>query len=170
VVLGASALDALAKRWSTAASDGLGAVYVAMALFLTWPRFAAEWRKYASYKTEPPPVDQAEIDFVREHTSPGDTIFTTDDPLLYVYSDRASGFRGGIVLDQIIEYYPGDTDEERLSVIRDGLDETRPKLIIFGNTMFGFRRKQRYFDALVMPYIHDNGYIPLSDRFYLRPD
>ncbi|HVZ34697.1 MAG TPA: hypothetical protein VG963_19850, partial [Polyangiaceae bacterium] len=147
-----------------------GAAWVAVALFLTWPRFTGEWKNYASYKTEPPPVDQADIDLVRVHTGPQDSIFTVDDPLLYVYSDRVSGFRGGIVLDEIIEYYPGDTDEERLSLVRDGLEEKRPKLIIFGNSLFGPRRKQRYIDALVMPFIRDNGYVPLNDRFYLRPD
>lgn len=170
VVLGAIALDALAKRWGAVACHSLGAAWIAVALIMAGPRFTAEWKKYASYKTEPPPVDQADIDFVREHTSPEDTIFTVDDPLLYVYSDRASGFRGGIVLDEIIEYYPGDTDEERLSVIREGLEEKRPKLIIFGNSLFGPRRKQRYIAALVMPFIQDGGYVPLNDRFYLRPD
>jgi hypothetical protein len=171
VVLGAIALDGFfSQHWGSIACHLLGAAWIAIALFMTWPRFAGEWKKYASYKTAPPPVDQADIDFVRAHTSPEDTIFTVDDPLLYVFSDRASGFRGGIVLDEIIEYYPGDTDEERLSVIRDGLEEKRPKLIIFGNSLFGPRRKQRYIDALVMPFIQDNGYVPLNDRFYLRPD
>ena len=170
VVLGAVALDTLARRWGSVASHSLGAAWLAIALILTGPRFAGEWKKYGSYETPPPPVDPADIEFVRAHTGPEDTIFTTDDPLLYVYSDRASGFRGGIVLDEIIEYYPGDTDEERLSVIRDGLDEKRPKLIIFGNSLFGPRRKQRYIDALVLPFIEDGGYVPLNDRFYLRPD
>ncbi len=171
MVLGAVALDTFfSKHWGSAARQVLGASWLALALFLTGPRFAAEWKKYASYKTEPPPVDPADIAFVREHSSPEDTIFTLDDPLLYVYSDRASGFRGGIVLDEIIDYYPGDTDEERLSVIRDGLDEKRPKLIVFGNTMFGARRKQRYIEAVVMPFIRDGGYVPLNDRFYVRPD
>ncbi|HEU4580064.1 MAG TPA: hypothetical protein VFS67_17520 [Polyangiaceae bacterium] len=170
VVLGAVALDGLVQRWGSVARHALGAAWLGIALLLTGPRFAAESKKYASYAPAPPPVDPADIDFVRQHASPEDTIFTVDDPLLYVYSDRVSAFRGGIVLDEIIEYYPGDTDEERLSVIRDGLEEKRPKLIIFGNTLFGPRRKQRYIAAVVMPFIRDGGYTPLNDRFYVRPD
>lgn len=170
VVLGAIALDSFLKRFGTKLSHAGGAAWMGIALVMTLPRFDAERKKYGSYKAAPPPVPQSDIDFVHAHTSPGDKIWTTDDPLLYVYSDRESAFRGGIVLDEIIEYYPGNTDEERLSVIRDGLVENRPKLVVFGNSMVGPRRKQRYTRALVMPFLRDGGYIRLNDRFYLRPD
>jgi hypothetical protein len=177
VVLGVIALDEYAKRWGSRAGRGrahlplaLGAGCLGLALATTGPRFVSESKKYAGYGPPPPLVSQSDIDFVHRHTSPGDKIWTTDDPLLYVYSDRQSAFRGGIVLDEIIEYYPGNTDAERLSVIREGLEENRPKLVIFGNNMVGPRRKQRYTRALVMPFLRDGGYIKLNDRFYLRPD
>lgn len=170
VTLGALGLDALAKRPRHDLSPWLGAAGVALALFMTMPRFGAEWKKYGSYQTPPPPVHPGDIDFVRQHTGPTDTIFTTDDPLLCVYSDRASAFRGGIVLDEIIEYYPGSTDEERLSVIREGLEEKRPKLVVVTNGQVSARRKRRYMKALVMPFLRDHGYIRLTDKFYLRPD
>ena len=186
VALGAIAFDGYAKqlgstiarRLGNRVAKGLGhtlapvlgAAWLVAAFVVTGPRFAAETKKYAKYSAPPPPVPQSDIDFVHRYTSPGDKIFTTDDPLLYVFSDRESAFRGGIVLDEIIDYYPGDTDEERLAVVREGLEENRPKLVVFGNSQVGPRRKRRYTKALVLPFLRDNGYIRLNDRFYLRPD
>jgi hypothetical protein len=174
VILGVVALDAYARssgrERSPALANRVGAAYLGLALIMTLPRFGAEFEKYGSYEAPPPPVPQSDIDFVHAHTKPGDKIWTTDDPLLYVYSDRESAFLGGFVLDEIIEYYPGDTDEERLSIVREGLEKNRPKLVVFGDGQVGPRRKQRYTKALVMPFLHDGGYIRLNDRFYLRPD
>ena len=177
VTLGALALDESAKGWDSSARarrfpvrHALGAVWLGVALFMTLPRLGAELSKYSSYAPPPSPVPQSDIDFVHQHTSPGDKIWTTDDPLLYVFSDRESAFRGGIVLDDIIEYYPGNTDQERLRVVREGLDENLPKLVVFGNTQVSARRKRRYTRALVMPFLRDHGYVRLNDRFYLRPD
>ena len=168
VGLGAIALDDYVARRGYRLRGALACL--GLALVTTLPRFGEEVGKYSSYEPPPIPVPQSEIDFVLQRTSPGDKIFTTDDPLLYVYTDRPSAFRGGIVLDEIIDYYPGDTDEERLAIIRDGLEETRPKLVLLGNTMWGVRRKQRYLKALVMPFLRENNYIQLNERAYLRPD
>lgn len=170
VVLGAMAIDDFARRWGGLVRHLPGLACLPLALATTWPRFDAERKKYASYEAPPPPVRQSDIDLVLAHTRPGDTIFTIDDPLLYIYTDRVSAFRGGIVLDEIIEYYPGKTDQERLAFIREGLIENRPKLIILGNDMVGARRKRRYMRALVTPFIRDFGYTRLNDRFYVRPD
>jgi hypothetical protein len=168
--LGAIALDALSKRWRRDLSVGAGAACVALAFATTWPRFRTEWKSYATYKPPPQLVPQSDIDFVLAHTSPGDKIWTTDDPLLCIYTDRENAFRGGIVLDEIIEYYPGNTDKERLSVIRQGLEENRPKLVVFGDSMVSARRKRRYHKVLTVPFLRDGGYIRLNDRFYKRPD
>ena len=170
VALGAIAFDAYAKRRGGALAAWVGAACLGLALVMTGPRFGAEWMKYGRYKAPPPPVPASDIAMVHRYTSPDDKIWTTDDPLLYVFSNRESAFRGGIVLDEIIEYYPGDTDEERLAVVRQGLEENRPKLVVFGNTQVSARRKRRYTRALVMPFLRDGGYIRLNDRFYLRPD
>jgi hypothetical protein len=170
VVLGAMALDAFFRRSGHNLSIWVGATCIALAIATTWQRFGAEWKSYGSYRAPPPPVPQSDIDFIVAHTSPGDKIWTTDDPLLCIYSDRENAFRGGIVVDEIIQYYPGSTDEERLSVIREGLEENRPKVVVFGNSMVSARRKKRYTKALVMPFLRDGGYIRHDDRFYLRPD
>lgn len=170
VTLGAIAFDGTAKQLGRWGAPLLGAGWLVAAFIATGPRFAAEARKYSTYSAPAPPVPESDIELVHRYTSPGDKIWTTDDPLLYVFSDRESAFRGGIVLDEIIDYYPGDTDEERLAVIRQGLEENRPKLVIFGNSQVSPRRKRRYTKALVMPFLRDNGYVRLNDRFYLRPD
>jgi dolichyl-phosphate-mannose-protein mannosyltransferase len=168
--LGALALDEHVRRLGRRLAALPGAAWLVVALAMTGPRFVAEWKKYGQYAAPPLPVAASDIAFVQRYTSPGDKIWTTDDPLLYVFSDRESAFRGGIVLDEIIEYYPGDTDAERLSIVRQGLEENRPKLVVFGNTQVSPRRKQRYTRALVVPFLRDGGYIRLNDRFYLRPD
>jgi hypothetical protein len=168
--LGTVELDAYARRAGASMRNWVGATWIAIAIANTGPRLAAEWEKYGDYKAEPPPVPQSDIEFVRQHSGPGDKIFATDDPLLYVYSDRVSAFIGGIVLDEIIEYYPGRTDEERLAPIRERLIENRPKLVVLGDSIVGPRRKQRYFQALVVPFLRDGGYVQVNDKFYVRPD
>lgn len=170
VTLGAIALDGYARQLGRRFAPLLGAAWLVVAVGATGARFVAESKKYATYSAPPIPVPQSDIDLVHRYTSPSDKIWTTDDPLLYVFSDRESAFRGGIVLDEIIDYYPGDTDEERLSVVRQGLEENRPKLVIFGNVQVSPRRKRRYTKALVVPFLNDHGYVRLNDRFYLRPD
>lgn len=169
VVVGTIALDGYSKRAGDAMRKWVGTTWLAVALVNTGPRLADEWKKYEEYKPEPPPVSQSDVDFVRTHSDPGDTIWTTGDPLLYVYSDRVSAFRGGVVLDELLEYYPGDTDEERVTTQREGLLLHRPKLVVINDETVGAHRKQRYVNALVTPFLRDGGYLQLNDRFYLRP-
>ena len=168
-VMGAIALDAYSKRAGVALRRWVGATWVAIALVSTYPRFSEEWTKYAAYKPVPPPVNSSEIDFVRAHSSPGDRIWTLGDPLLYVYSDRRTAFREGIVIDELIDYYPGDTDEQRLAGQREALLRKRPKLVVFGDDKVNYSRKQRYISALVMPVVREGGYVKLNDKFYVRP-
>src|SRR5678816_1406139 len=123
------------------------------AAVLTFPRFKDEWSARKTYHAPPPPVPQAEIDFVRAHTGPTDRIFTLGDPLLYVYSNRRTAFREGIVLDELIPYYPGDTDQNRLAGQKAALLAKRPKLVVFGNDLVDYKRKQRYIEAPVS-YTH----------------
>lgn len=170
VVLGGIALDTSSRQPGSDIRHWLGAAWLGVALVTSLPRFCSEWTRYGSIKAEPVPVSESDVAFVRAHTSPGDKIWTTDDPLLYVYSDRLSAFRGGIILDDIIEYYPGSTDQERFAFLREGLAKTRPRLVVLGDTMEKPKRKRRAMSELVMPFLHDNGYIKLNDRFYLRPD
>jgi hypothetical protein len=168
-VIGAIALDAYSKRAGIAMRRWVGATWIAVAVVGTFPRFSAEWAQYADYKAPPAPVSQSEVDFVRAHSNPSDKIWTLGDPLLYVYSDRVTAFREGIVIDELIEYYPGETDEQRLAGQREELRANHPKLVVFGADLVNYQRKQRYIRALVTPFLRDGGYIKLNDKFYLRP-
>jgi hypothetical protein len=147
----------------------VGATWVLVAILWVSPRFSDEWEKHSAYAAPPPPVSQSEVDFVRAHSSPGDRIFTLGDPLLYVYSDRLTAFREGIVLDEIIPYYPGETDQERLAGQKQALLAKRPKLVVFGEDPVSYDRKRRYIDALVMPLLREGGYVKLNDKFYEHP-
>jgi hypothetical protein len=168
-VVGAIALDVYARASGPAMVRWVGITWVAAAWLILNPRFAEEWKKLPDYKPAAAPVSKADVDFVRAHTKPGERIWTLGDPLIYVYADRLTAFREGVVIDEVINYYPGDTDEQRLAGQREELLETRPKLIILGEDQVSYARRQRYLRALVSPLLRDLHYVKLSDKFYERP-
>ena len=168
-VVGALALDGAATSAGADVRRWVALTWVGFALFGTAPRFLDECARMSGYRAPAPPVSHAEVDFVRAHSAPGDTIFNVGDPLLYVYSDRTTAFREGIVLDELISYHPGATDEERLAGERQALLAKRPKLIVFGDDPVSYARKARYIAALVKPLLRDAGYVKVNDKFYVRP-
>jgi hypothetical protein len=167
--LGTLALDDYSKSVGLVMNRWIGASWLALALLVQLPHFADEWQKYSTYKPAPPPINASEVAFVRAHSAPTDKVWTLGDPLLNVYADRVSPFREEYVIDQTIDYYPGATDEQRLAGQRAELLADRPKLVVFGQDNVSYQRRQRYIKSLVMPFLHDAGYIKLSDKFYVRP-
>ncbi len=167
--IGAIALDGCAGRAGNGLRRWVGVSWVAGALLAIWPQFSEERDKEEGYTTSEPSVSTTELDFVRTHSTRDDRIWTLGDPLLYVYSDRLDALREGIAIDEIIEYYPGDTDEQRLSAQREELVRSPPKLIIIGDDAIATSRKQRIMHALVNPFIRDFGYTKVGDKFYVRP-
>jgi hypothetical protein len=164
------ALEGLSRRLSEHMRAALCLAGAAFALMTVWPRLSEEWSRYPRYRPPQPTVSANEIAFVQAHSSPGDKILTLGDPLLYVYSDRLSAWREIVALDELIDYYPGNTDEERLAGQREELSLTRPKVVIFGDDRAaGYRRKQRYIHALFLPFFRENGYAKFEDRFFVRP-
>ncbi|MDX2051019.1 MAG: hypothetical protein SFV15_01425 [Polyangiaceae bacterium] len=143
--------------------------WVVTVLVAVGPRLSDEWEAYSTYKPPQPPVSQADIALVRAYSSPGDRIWTLGDPLLYVYSDRLNAVREGIVIDEIISYHPGQTDEERLAGQRAELLANRPKLVIFGEDPVSYTRKERYIRSLVRPFLKEAGYKQISDKLFVRP-
>jgi hypothetical protein len=168
-VIGTILLDGYSKRSGRAIRRWIGLSLAAIALATVWPRLSDEWGKYKSYPVPEPPVSQNDLALVRAHSQPGDRIWTLGDPLLYVYSNRLNVVREGIVLDEIIEYQPGSTDEERLAGQREELRANPPKLVIFGDDPVSYTRKQRYISALVLPFVRDAGYTKIDDKLYVRP-
>jgi hypothetical protein len=170
VVIGTIALDQYAKRAGFAMRRWVAASWSALAFVVLWPRASDEMDLFATYKPLEPPVSQPQVAFVRSHSSPGDKIFTLGEPLLYVFSDRLSAVREPAVVDELIEYNPGKTDEERLAGERDELAHNLPKLVVFGDDPVpGYGRKQRMIRSLVTPFLHDFGYKQIDDKVYERP-
>ena len=163
----AVALEDYARRFGNGLRGWLGASWTGLALLALWSQYAAE--KDAKYTSPPPAVSAAELAFVQSHSSRADKIWTTGDPLLYVYSDRLAALREGNAIDELLEYLPGNTDEERLAGEREELAQSMPKLVIFGDDAQPSYRKQRTMRALVMPFLHDFGYTQVSDKFWVRP-
>jgi hypothetical protein len=91
--------------------------------------------------------------------------------LLYVYSDRVDAVREGTMLDELLDYYPGRTDREKVAGERAELERNPPKLIVYGDDPAGYGRKTRYISALVDPFIRDFGYKRIEPGYdiFLRP-
>jgi hypothetical protein len=155
LALGSRDVEARWARWA-------GAFVLFAALFQYMPRYQAEADKWSTYKPVPQPVSADLVEFVRNHSSPGDRIFNLGTPSLYVFADRISAVREGPTVDEYITHYPGSTDTERLSGERAQLEEHMPKLVVFGPDPVGtYGRKRRLIESLVMPFIHAHGYVEL---------
>jgi len=167
--IGAIALDGYARRSGGGLRWWIGLSWVAGAFLALWSQFSDERVKQTSYVSSEPVVSPAELGFVRSHSARGDRIWTLGDPLLYVYSDRLNALREGNAVDELIDYYPGATDEERLAPQREELVHSPPKLIIFGDDAQSASRKQRITRALVNPFIKEFRYTKVGEKFYVRP-
>jgi hypothetical protein len=167
--VGAIALDGYARSSPKGLRWWVGISWVAGVLLALWPQFSEEREKQKSYVSSELPVSPAELAFVRDHSTRDDRIWTLADPLLYVCSDRLNALREGTAVDEILDYYPGDTDEQRLAGHREELIRNPPKLIIVGDDPQSASREQRITRVLVNPFLHDFGYRKVSDRFYVRP-
>ena len=135
-----------------------------------WPRIEAEWPVYGT-RTFPPttwePVPGV-FDLVRKYTTPADRIVTNGNPILYVQVNRLAGIRESNLLDPMLGYYVGDTDEEKLRPVYDELMKSRPKLVVI-DPSYGHARP-RHQRALWAPFLANNHYKQLTDYVYLRPD
>jgi hypothetical protein len=118
----------------------------------------------------PPPVSEQTVAVIEEQSAPDECIWTTGDPLLYVYANRCDAVKEGVVLDELLMLYPGNTDEERVAGERAALDAHPPRLVVLGNDEGAtYGRKARYIEALVMPFLRAHGYVPLSETIYRLP-
>jgi hypothetical protein len=135
-----------------------------------WPRIEAERPLYGT-RTYPPtrwePVPGV-FDLIRKYTTPTDRIVTSGNPILYVQVDRRAAVRESNLLDPILGYYVGDTDEEKLRPVYDELMKNRPKIVVL-DPSYGHARP-RHQRALWAPFLANNHYQQLTDSVYLRPD
>ncbi|HEY2510632.1 MAG TPA: hypothetical protein VGI39_07245 [Polyangiaceae bacterium] len=166
---GAIALGDYAERKGREFNRWLGLWWLGVGILGLGPQFLKEQEKYADYKSPNPPVNVAELTFVRTHTTRSERIWTLGDPLLYVYADRLNAIREGNSVDELIDCPPGQSDEECLGPQRAELERARPKVVVFGDDEQLIFRKQRRIKALVMPFLNANGYTKISDKFWVRP-
>jgi len=159
----ASRYDVLDRRWRIF----LGLTLVLLPGWQLWPRFRAELD--AHYEPSTPGLELLEVvKFVKENSSPSDTIFSTGWPGIYVDSDRRHAVKESTFFDAFIDLYPGTTDEDRLAPIYRELVKSRPK-IIYIEPFLEYKRV-RHMNALVLPFIRAFGYKQINDHLYLRPD
>ncbi len=153
-------------------------VFVCMAmlggvLLHDWVRFDKERDAYGTRKTqyfdahEPIP---GVFEAVRRYTTPRDYIVTTGGPSLYMQVDRINGMRESTTDDEVLGFYSGATDEQKLSGVRAELLRSRPKLIILDSSPSGDGRKRRFRAALWDPFLKEFHYREVKPRIYLRPD
>jgi hypothetical protein len=151
-------------RWMTrvAMLTGLG--------LAIWPRIEAERPIYGT-RTFPPTMTEpvpGVFDLIRKYTTASDRIVTSGNPILYVQVDRLAGIRESNLLDPILGYYVGETDEQKLRPVYEELMHSRPKIVVL-DPSYGHARP-RHQSALWGPFLANNHYQRLTDNVYLRPD
>ena len=127
------------------------------------------WKQWITNTVRPPWQEPQPglVAYILANTTPDDRILTTGSPMLYVATDRIGGVRESNFTDEILGYYDGDTDEEKLRPLRDQLRRTRPK-VVFLDPAHG-PRKRRHYNALLGPFLTEVGYQQVKPNLYLRP-
>jgi hypothetical protein len=148
----------------------LGIFLCATTFYSLQPRIERERANWSKYQPQSPPVSDALVRFVREHSSPKDRIWNIGKPGIYPFSNRATASRIPFMHDSLLHIYPGKTEAERLAPYRLELDQTMPKLVIFGGDRKG---REKHMDLLVMPFLNEHGYrlvngleVPVYERPY----
>ena len=163
-------LDGMIRRFPSVRANRLvGWVLLAGVLAPLGPRLDKEMdrhekRSFADAYQDPVPGALA---YIAKHTTPADRIFTTGPPGLYVQADRLSATRESGHLDAVLYGYPGNTDEERLSDLKQQLEKHMPKVVILDPLYEGSREKHT--KLLFMPFLKSHGYKKDGDHIWLRP-
>lgn len=142
-------------------------VPLAMAVLVgLWPRLSEEAGKTYAYQPTIEPIPGI-VEFVKQNSAPDDRIFTTGTPLLYVLADRISSVRQSSIIDELIEYYPGNTDEEKLRTIGEQLEQHPPKLVVLDPEHGD--RKRKHYQLMLFPFLTSHGYQQVSAYVWRRP-
>jgi hypothetical protein len=165
-------LDAMTRRLASARVTRLaGWLLLAGVLVAVAPRLDKETsrrdkRSFANAYEEATPGSLA---YIAANTKPGDRIFTTGPPGIYVQADRLHSTRESGHLDAVIYGYPGNTDEERFSDLKAQLEKHMPKVVVV-DELFEAQR-QKHMSLLVTPFLQAHGYKKEGGgRLWLRPN
>ena len=139
-----------------------------MTVMLLFPRFHTRWDDdvHATFKPAVP-GPAAVLDYITQNTRPSDYILSTA-PGVYFYTKRKSALTYNSFLDDVIETFPGKTDEERIARMRAQLQKHMPKVVYIEPQYPA--RDTRTLAELVMPFIQDNGYTLVQPQVYQRPN
>jgi hypothetical protein len=166
-------LDAMTPYLRVTDRSGRWLIRFAMltALVVTiWPRVISESQAYGT-RAFPSPMNEPVpgiFDAVRKYTTPQDRIVTSGNPILYVQTNRLNGIRESNLLDPILGYYVGTTDEEKLRPLYDELVKSMPKIVVVDPSFAHARpRHQR---ALWGPFLANYHYTKLTEQIWLRPN
>ena len=164
-------LDGLTQRFPSATLMPrlAGWLLLASLVPLVWPPVEREVRDrrphvHPNAYAETVP---GEIAYVAAHTKPGDRIFTTGAPALYVQSDRVGATREAAHFDELLYGYPGKTDQERLSYLKEQLEKHMPKVFVF-DPVYGENRRL-HTSLLFLPFLNSHGYKKENEYIWLRP-
>jgi hypothetical protein len=164
-------VDSMNRRLSSFRANRVaGWLLFASVFVVVWPRFDKETnrhdvRHFANAYAEPIP---GVLEFIEKNTTPQDRIFTTGAPALYVQANRLSAVRESAIVDYVIYGYPGNTDEERLSGLKEQLERNMPKVVVIEPVYESSR--QIHMDVLIKPFLERHAYKAISDRIWLRPN
>jgi hypothetical protein len=169
----AMGLDAMAPYFEATTRPTRWLIRAAMftGIFLVlWPRYESEAEAFGTrtYGTTAIETVPGSLALIAQHSNPDDRIVSDGNPIIYVVSNRVSGVRESNLLDPILNFYEGDTDEEKLRVVYDEMVKSRPKIIILDPDHGD--AKVRHIASLWNPFLTDFKYTKLSDNVYLRPD
>ena len=165
----AAGMDSMQRALNRAHRGLRAGVGIAVLLFAAWYASPALWQQWNATPRRPPWKEPQPglVAFIAANTTPDDRILTTGTPMLYVVTDRVGGVRESNFTDEILGYYDGDTDVDKLRPLREQLLRTRPKVVFLDPTHE--RRKRRHHDALLAPFLAELGYRKINDKLYVRP-
>ena len=144
------------------------ALFIGVPVLFMTPRFFNEYHGFPyTWNVVSDPVPDA-FAFVAKYTTRSDKIFYTGPPGFYMFADRLAAVNESSILDDFLIYLPGNTDVEKVSELRQQLIRSKPKVVVL-DPENGYR-KNRYMQALVLPFLAEFKYQQLGPYFYLRPN
>jgi hypothetical protein len=165
----AAGIDSMQRALHTADRRLRAGVGLAALVFVFWYVSPALWQQWNAHPKRPPWKEPQPglVAFIAANTTPDDRILTTGTPMLYVVTDRFGAVRESNFTDEILGYYDGESDEEKLQGLRDQLRRNPPKVVFLDPAHE--RRKRRHFKALLGPFLTEGGYRQVNPHLYVRP-
>lgn len=106
---------------------------------------------------------------VDQYTSKDDSILLVSTNIYYyVTLNRHHAFKFSCLIDGIIPIYNGTTREEKLHLVKLGVERNLPKLIYIENSWL-FTRQQEHLNKIVIPLIKEYNYQQIGRGIFILP-